>query len=72
MGGPYEAPSLALATNRWLTTTCGQYCFIRMDGGSTLPGGDPPDEAYNLTIDSESLPCMGKISNLSMCIIWEA
>ena len=71
MGGPYKTPSLVLTANEQLTTTRGQYRSIGMEGRSTPLGGDPPDEAYDLAIDSESLTCTGGISDLSTCVIWE-
>ena len=45
VGGPYKAPSSALTSSRRHVASCGQYRSIRREGGSTPPGGFPPDKA---------------------------
>ena len=56
-----------LTANGRLTITRGRYRSIGREGDITPPGGEPPDEAYDLAIDSESLIYAGRIADLSMC-----
>ena len=58
-----------LTANGQLDLTWGQNCSIGREGSITPPGGKPPDEAYDLTIDSESLICVGEVSDLSTSIV---
>ena len=60
-----------LATNGRLTTTREQNHSIGREGGITLSGGEPPDKAYDLAMDSESLNCVGEMTDLSTSIIQE-
>ena len=60
-----------LAANGWLTATREQNRSIGREGGITSPVGEPPDKAYDLPIDSESLNCIGRIADLNGSVVLE-